>query len=178
MTLLQKIRSLTWWNEITKLKDILTDLFSRSENLEERVEVLENPGGGGSQDLQSVTDNGNITTNPILINTTDLALSANTSLGSVNLLDGGGNSMVSADGSSYENTVVTSSDEAYISASSSTPLTGSQISARKDGSIAILTNGGIATYNGNEIATKSPISGTFANPTSITVTNGIITAIS
>jgi hypothetical protein len=46
MTTLQKIKSLTWWNEIAKLKSILTDLLNSSG------------GGGGSQDLQSVLDNG------------------------------------------------------------------------------------------------------------------------
>lgn len=29
MTLLQKIQNLTWWNEIIKLKEILTEIFSR-----------------------------------------------------------------------------------------------------------------------------------------------------
>ena len=45
MTTLQKIKNLTWWNEISKLKSILTDL-------------LANSGGGGAQDLQSVFENG------------------------------------------------------------------------------------------------------------------------
>lgn len=52
MTLLQKIQNLTWWTLDIKLKDILTDLFGR-------VEILEESGGGGTQDLQSVLDNGN-----------------------------------------------------------------------------------------------------------------------
>jgi hypothetical protein len=50
MTTLQKIKSLTWWNEIAKLKSILTDLLNSSG------------GGGGSQDLQSVLGEGNIAT--------------------------------------------------------------------------------------------------------------------
>lgn len=53
MTLLQKIQNLTWWTLDIKLKDILTDLFGR-------VEILEESGGGGTQDLQSVLDNGSV----------------------------------------------------------------------------------------------------------------------
>lgn len=52
MTLLQKIQNITWWTLDIKLKDILIDLFGR-------VEILEESGGGGTQDLQSVLDNGN-----------------------------------------------------------------------------------------------------------------------
>ena len=62
MTLLQKIQNITWWTLDIKIKDILTDLFGR-------IETLEESGGGGEQDLQSVLDNGNTTNIPITVNT-------------------------------------------------------------------------------------------------------------
>ena len=42
MTTLQKIQNLTWWNEISKLKDILTSLFNITENIDIRVINIEN----------------------------------------------------------------------------------------------------------------------------------------
>lgn len=75
MTLLQKIQNITWWTLDIKLKDILIDLFGRIETLEESGSVEEAPidgtqyarqdgewsevtGDGGTQNLQSVLENG------------------------------------------------------------------------------------------------------------------------
>lgn len=52
MTLIEKIKNLTWWTLDINLIDILLKLLGR-------VETLEQTSGGGNQDLQSVLDNGN-----------------------------------------------------------------------------------------------------------------------
>lgn len=76
MTLLEKIKNLTWWTLDIKLKDILLSLLGRVEIIEQSGSVEEAPldgiqyarqdgewsevsGGGGNQDLQSVLDIGN-----------------------------------------------------------------------------------------------------------------------
>jgi hypothetical protein len=48
MTLLQKIQNLIWFNNVAKIKEILVELNTK----------IEESSGGGSQDLQSVIDNG------------------------------------------------------------------------------------------------------------------------
>jgi hypothetical protein len=163
MTKLDKIKNLMWFDLITKLKDILTDLFSTSENLEERVDVLENSSGGGSQDLESILNNGNTAITP---------------LGSIRLLDGDTTEIGSFDGSTYGNYFSVNSGTIYMSTQDVVSETSSGVLCDRNGNVEISATGGIATYNGNEIATISPISGTFVAPTSITVVNGIITAIS
>jgi len=76
MTTLQKIKRLTWWNEIAKLKDILTDLLASSGGISEAPidgiqygrqdgNWTEITGGGGSQDLDQTLAIGN-TTNQII----------------------------------------------------------------------------------------------------------------
>ena len=47
MTLLEKIKKLKWFDSISKLRDILEELYNSSSG-----------GSGGNQDLQSVLDNG------------------------------------------------------------------------------------------------------------------------
>lgn len=58
MTTLQKIKNLTWWNEIAKLKIILTELLASS---------------GGSQNLQQVVDRGNTVIDEDGIKSTSIA---------------------------------------------------------------------------------------------------------
>lgn len=41
MTLLQKIQNLTWFNEVNKLKDILSSFLTLMNSLTDRVEVIE-----------------------------------------------------------------------------------------------------------------------------------------
>ena len=79
MTLLQKIQNLTWFNEVNKLKSILLDLFNSSWNLgvieagtnitfsgdgTQASPLVINSSGGGSQDLQSVLDEGYFANSP------------------------------------------------------------------------------------------------------------------
>ena len=57
MTTLEKIKNLTWWNEITKLKDILTSFNTSTESIDVRVTAIEdNPVESTPQDLKSVVD--------------------------------------------------------------------------------------------------------------------------
>ena len=59
MTLLQKIQNLTWWTLDIKLKEILTILSTSSEDINERVSIIEsNPPTNNEQDLQSVLSEG------------------------------------------------------------------------------------------------------------------------
>ena len=58
MTLLEKIKDLTWWKEVIKLKDILIDFYNSVDILNERVNTIEDNQGGASQDLQSVVEQG------------------------------------------------------------------------------------------------------------------------
>ena len=60
MTIIEKIQNLTWWNEISKLKDILTSLFTNTENIDTRVTNIENNPSPPQvlQDLKSVVDTG------------------------------------------------------------------------------------------------------------------------
>jgi len=65
MTLLEKIRKLKWFDAISKLRDILEELYNSSSG-----------GSGGNQNLQSVLDNGSTAENltkdgNIYINYTD-----------------------------------------------------------------------------------------------------------
>lgn len=63
MTLLQKILGTTWWNNVLKTREILLELFSNSQSIEERVELLENSTGEVTlQDLSpiiNIIDSGN-----------------------------------------------------------------------------------------------------------------------
>jgi hypothetical protein len=52
MTVLQKIQNLTWWTLDIKLKDILTSLFTTTENIDTRVTDIENSGVGISDHTQ------------------------------------------------------------------------------------------------------------------------------
>jgi len=82
-TLLERIESLLWYDAIQKLRDILKDIFNSSEkNLTagtnitiDRTDpnnpVINSTGGSGTQDLQSVTDLGDETTNTIKVRNSD-----------------------------------------------------------------------------------------------------------
>ena len=86
MTLLEKIKKLKWFDSISKLRDILEELYNSSSG-----------GSGGSQDLQSVLDNGTTAT-------------ADNGLSECSLLGGGTNkrsfSFISQDGAGFSSQLV------------------------------------------------------------------------
>lgn len=53
MTLLQKIQNLTWWTLDIKLKDILTSFNIQSDNVEQRVTLLEEDFEGISKSYET-----------------------------------------------------------------------------------------------------------------------------
>jgi hypothetical protein len=141
---------------------------------------LESISSSGSEGVQSVTGDGVDNTDPqnpvitmgngFVTLDTEQTITAPKSIevegrGNIDFLNGSDIILTSTDGNTYINRLSTGDGDSSIY--SGNIETGNSA-----------TIGCQAMYNGNEIATISPISGTFLAPTSITVTNGIITAIS
>jgi hypothetical protein len=188
MTLLQKIENLTWWNEPNKLKVILKELLALVS------------GGTGVQSITGDVVDNTDPLNPIIgIPTLQEII---TSEGGTSVADGGilleqtvgdvtetlglywnAVDIVKEDSTERSSIGIHSPETSY-----------SEIIFQKNnengGAQATITNklqsipSGAVVYNlpdkpegEYELAIASPISGTFANPISITVVNGVITAI-
>lgn len=193
MTLKDKIKNLTWADLIRKLKDIFSDIDSKVSTLEEKVNVptiSNNP-----QDLKSVLDNGtyaefeggfinsatilggdeyerNVTFN------VDNGLPVNSgNEGAFFLLE---NSIMELQ--TYNDlsrgTVASYSGEVELSKFNKTNNKKTTVLFTNPTQTTTLRFPAPALPGTYTLARESAISGTFLNPTSITVTNGIITAIS
>jgi hypothetical protein len=68
MTILEKIKRLKWFDSISKLRDILEEIYNSSSG-----------GSGGNQDLQSVLENGSEATinENLIISADDILLQSN-----------------------------------------------------------------------------------------------------
>jgi hypothetical protein len=176
MTLLEKINNLTWFSEIIKLKEILKELFLNS-----------------SQNLQKTADIGNISTS---LKGSSITI-PNKDINVFNVITQGNDGysqMYSTDKSIgtevHENFGKQSGFIFSTITGSSKPKIFNQDSSSGNKEIYLElddpTTIGITTYNCKSrtlpgvynIAVESLITGTFINPTSIKVENGIITAIS
>lgn len=201
MTLLQKIQNLTWFSNIIKLRDILLSLNTSIQEGAAAPDLKTINGedliGDGNietlQDLQSVLDKGSYA-----FYDDENAF--------VSLIGGNGSGGYLTELSNYSGNVTNDGSTLQISSTGDGLLKGQKNNLGGGYSIQnglsvfeqntfspdfyTRVTFSIPTVNTNivfpapaiagtyTIALNSPISGTFANPTSITVTNGIITAIS
>lgn len=167
MTIKEKIANLVWFDLVAKLKSILTNIDSAISVLSRRISTIEST--PSTQNLQGVLDEGNTAVGKSII---------------LQLFD----DQTILDASSVQ---FTSADNNVLSLNSNALGDGISGTNGANGynNRIILTNrevNGTASFRFNpnlpvgdyNIAIESAITGTFANPTSITVTNGIITAIS
>ena len=218
LTLLEKINTITWFDQIEKLRDILRRLLaSVSGNIkfiqqgtnvtitgsgltEEDPLIINSTGGGG---VQSVTGDSVDNTDPLnpIINSTSqtleqVLLTGNNVNADVNAVfsGGGGDAFYGSSGitlsqgaSENETTTIqyTINGITYVN-NIGAPLNTGIFSlnfeqATEEGTLyktIIVPNADGTLATREWVEDLSPINGTFLTPTSITVVNGVITAIS